>query len=258
MTKKLFKMIKLCAVLLILLDPVQLSAEKLNVSFGAMIGIAPDVGGNLHSSQLEDIGVYNGVDDINRSADGKSTAKINKLLGSSIGFHLNTIIADYFLIYAGLQGTMSIWGGSGQTIDNDPAENLVNVKYSIWMIDLPLAFGLSIPFFHDGRISIAGGLDFMYVSMSNSIKSDVENIESNFSGWAFPLVVIVSGEYFISKNTVLTTTLMYYRGETDILRDDHDYANVDVSGYRIALGVSYYFDYKVKFRQKDPVILEKL
>ena len=246
-------------VIAVLYVPITSYGELVNVSLGGYIGIAPDIGGELHTYKLEEIGIYNGTYDINRLAEGKTTARIHKLVGTTAGFHFSTIIAEHFLIYTGVMGTMSIWGGSGQTLDNDAALNEVNVKYSMWMVDMPLAFGLSIPFFNDGRMSIAGGFDFMYLGFKSTYDSIAgSKVDSSFSGWAFPLLLLVSGEYFFNKNTTITGTLMYYKGQTDIIRSDDNYAAIDVSGFRILFGISYYFDYKITFRKKDKSILEKL
>ena len=237
MKKKIYILLFIC---LIIFKTDRLSA-MITLSTGINGGIMPSPGGNLSSYiQSGTLGVDNGIDGINRSESGLSTGNIGKLLGASAGVTGRVFISDYYMIRMAVNYTMSITGGTGETIDL--SSNVVETTYSVWLIDVPITAGISIPFWKDVRISLSGGLALGYGNYSNSFKSAALNSSASFSGWAFPVVFIISGEYFITNSSSLITSISYYKGSSTIIKSGSDYAKIDFTGYRWNVGISFFFD----------------
>ncbi|HPI91426.1 MAG TPA: hypothetical protein PK859_19120 [Spirochaetota bacterium] len=233
------------ALLIALLLPSPLFAINTAVSLGAHIGLAPDMGGNLQSRvQRTELGVDNGIDGINRSMDGVKTEKINKLLGAYGGMDFKVVFAKYFLFRLQTNFVMNFFGGTGVTLDQ--SENRLTAKYSLWIVDIPVGLGVSVPFGDIVRISLCGGVAFAYGSYSNSFKSSTVNSSATFETWTFPWLIMLSGEYFFREDIAITTSLAYYQGSSDVIKSRSDYAKIDFSGFRWNIGFSYYFIKKKK------------
>ncbi|MCU0844682.1 MAG: hypothetical protein MUC76_07125 [Spirochaetes bacterium] len=221
-------------------------------SLGAQAGFVPSLGGNLHSSTHETIGVYNGIDGINKSLDGYDTSTINRLLGASGGIVLKATFYDYFLVRLGGNFTMDVRGGSGTTLYDTPAPGftpeLLDCTYSMYVIDAPLTAGLAVPFWKDVRIAFSCGAAFAYGNYKNSLRPESGgDVKGKFRGYGFPLVLLVEGDYFLNAKVSITASLAYYRGSTDIRKDryrtdgDTDFARIDFTGYRFSMGASRHF-----------------
>ncbi|MFH0976324.1 MAG: hypothetical protein V1874_11135 [Spirochaetota bacterium] len=247
----------LIIVFLIITQIQDISAETVSVSGGFYAAYMPSMGGNLGSYTQETYFNSNsGIDGINRSMDGYSTSNIDRLTGVFAGFDVKAIFHDYYLIRVGANYGMSIMGGKGKTIYNDGTYHNLECEYSLKQYDFPVTVGLSIPFWKDARISLSCGTAFARATYENKFESDStaapfsatqSAIKGKFTGWAFPLVVIIQGDYFLKQEVALTTTIAYYKGSTKVIKDSKDndgnidFASIDFTGYRFNLGVSYYF-----------------
>ncbi len=252
-------MIKKIIILIIIFLTANISklyAEKLSVSSGLYIGFMPSMGGNLDSyTQQNYFGSNSGIDGINRSMDGFSTSKIDRLTGITFGLEVKAVLYDYFLVRAGANYGMSIMGGNGKTVYYDGGYYPLKCEYSFKECDFPFTIGLSIPFWKDVRVAVSCGTSFAYAKYENKFESTAtldpfsaqRSIKGSFAGWAFPLVVIMQADYFIRQEVSLTSAIIYYRGATKVFRDrsdsdgNVDFASIDFTGFRFNLGVSYYF-----------------
>lgn len=240
-------------------------ARTPNFGFGLYGGFMPAMGGNLHSN-IHEKQFYSesGIDGINKSADGKKTQNVERLVGMSFGGSAKTIINDYALVRLGFNYTKSMYGGDGKSLYTPDGTNyyVMSCSYSLSIIDIPFTVGLSVPFWKDMKISVSGGIAYARGTYDNQFKSTETGGEfkrsGSFKGSGFPLVFIVEGEYFIQETIALTSTLAYYRGSTKLIKDSAtssdsttglfaandvvDYARIDFTGYRFTLGVSFYID----------------
>ncbi|MDY6968204.1 MAG: hypothetical protein SVR08_06055 [Spirochaetota bacterium] len=238
-----------------------LYARRINYSFGISGGYIPSLGGNLSSYIQEDqFGSKSGIDGINRSKDGYSTSHIDRLDGSFLGFNFKTVIYEFYLIQIGAYYCQNVRGGTGDTVFTKDNTNyyILECEYIFSEYDFPLTIGLSIPFWKDFKINLAGGISAAYGKYEYSFKSntysDPFTRKGSFSGWAFPMVILLEGEYFISKQIALNSCISYYNGSSRVHRDSHksdtggldgegavDYAKINFSGYRYSFGFLYYF-----------------
>jgi hypothetical protein len=223
-----------------------------SLSVGMQAGFMPALGGNLHSSTHESIGVYNGIDGINKSLDGYDTSTIDRLLGAGGGIEIRATFRDYFFARLAGNFTMAAWGGAGTTIYDTPAvgftPELLECSYSMYVIDVPLTAGLAVPFWKDVRIAFSVGAAFAYGNYKNSFRPESGgDLKGKFRGYGFPLVLLVDGDYFLSEKLSITASLAYYKGSTDIRKDryrtdgDTDFARIDFTGYRFGMGASWHF-----------------
>ncbi len=235
--------------LLILLTAAAGPLYAASFSVGAQAGFMPSLGGNLHSSTHETIGVHNGIDGINRSLDGYDTSTIDRLLGAGGGIVLRATFYDYFFVRLGGNFIKNARGGKGTTLyDNAGTPELLEVDYSVFVIDTPLTAGLAVPFWKDVRIAFSVGAAFAYGNYKNSLKPESGgDVKGKFRGYGFPLVILVEGDYFLNEKISLTASLAYYKGSTDIRKDryrtdgDIDFARIDFTGYRFSMGASRHF-----------------
>jgi hypothetical protein len=234
-----------------------LSAEDFSISGSAFCGFIPSIGGNLNSRTQEIyFGSNSGIDGMNRSMDGYNTSKIERLTGINFGLGLRAIFYDYFLAAAGVNYSMSVFGGKGNSVYYDGAGyNPLKCEYSFREYDFPITIGLSIPFWKDVRASVSCGTSIAYAEYKNKFESTAttdpfasqRSISGSFSGWAFPFVVIVQADYYIRPELSLTSAIYYYKGATKVLKDkadddgNIDCASIDFTGFRFNLGVSYVF-----------------
>ena len=242
--------------LLLLLTQLPLHAKTANYSIGACAGFAPSLGGNLESlTQQQYFSSDGGIDGMNRSMEGEDTKNINRLLGITGGLEFKTIIQNFYLIRLGTNFSNGITGGKGKTVFHDDGYAdyyTLKCKYSFYEIDVPLTLGLAIPFWKDMMFSLSCGVAYSYAKYKNEFVSedaypDAFELKGEFKGWGFPLVVIIQGEYFFFTNASLTSTISYYNGATEVLKDsydkdgDVDFARINFTGYRFTFGISYYF-----------------
>jgi hypothetical protein len=245
-------------ILFLLAAKVQLDAQKFNISGGIYGSYMSSMGGNLNSyNQTAYFDSNSGIDSINRSLDGYDTTNIDRLSGAFIGMDVKAVFLDYFLARIGANYGISVLGGKGKTIYDDgsgPPYHVLKCEYSLKQWDFPVTLGLSIPFWRDSRISVSCGTAFAYATYINKFETDTNfpfassnSIKGKFTGWAFPLVVLIQGDLFIAPDVALTSTISYYKGRTKLLNDSSDsdgnvdFASIDFTGYRLSLGVSYYF-----------------
>lgn len=238
-------------------------ALKINLSSGVYGGFIPALGGNLDSmNQYIYFNSANGIEDINRDKEGYATDNIRSLSGAYTGFELKALFFDYYLLRLGANYYMGVYGGAGKTVFSPDAGTnyyILECEYSFKGYDIPFTLGVSVPFWKDVRLSLSCGVAYASARYRNKFKSD-DNYpdpferKGSFKGWAMPLVIIIQGEYFLSRDISLTSALSYYKGTTEVFRDGItndtegfggqgavDYARIDFSGYRYSIGASYYF-----------------
>ncbi len=231
----------------------------MNYSVGIYGGFMPSMGGNLNSSvQEQNFNTRNGIDGINKTSSGINTSTIERLFGVTGGIEIKGVFYDYFFARLAANYTRSVYGGTGKTVWDTPAGGFtpesLKCTYIMTAYDVPFTVGLSIPFWQDVKISFSCGLAFAYGIYENKFESATTAIppggtksEGGFKGYTFPLVLMVQGEYFLTDVITLTSSLVYYKGATDTIKDEKksdgivDFAPIDFTGYRFSLGVSYYF-----------------
>lgn len=237
------------------------AAAASNYAVGFYLGYTPSLGGNLNSySQMASFQSRNGIDGMNRSLSGFTTINIDRLLGGFAGMEAKGLFYDYFLVRLGANYFYSVWGGKGTTVFERAATYyLLDCEYTFQGYDIPLTVGLCIPFWKDMKISFSCGFAFAYADYENNFKSATYttpfDYSGSFKGWALPLVILVEAEYFISPKLAVSSSLSYYKGSTDVIRDrtrsetavpaigsQVDFAKIDFTGYRISFGLSYYFN----------------
>ena len=252
-------MIKTLLTILVLISVISITAaETVTVSGGIYGSYMQSMGGNLSSyNQSNYFGSSSGVDSINRSLDGYDSTNIGRLSGAFAGMNVKAVFLDYYLVRIGANYGMSVLGGKGRTVYNDGADYTLKCEYSIKQYDFPVTIGLSIPFWKDSRISLSCGTAFARATYENKFETDPANtndpfassnsIKGKFTGWAFPMVVLIEGDVFVTPDVSLTSTISYYKGRTEIIKDSYDsdgnvdFASIDFTGYRFSLGVAYYF-----------------
>ncbi|MCP4131231.1 MAG: hypothetical protein GY754_09645 [bacterium] len=228
---------KIFIIAVILLLPGLSFAVSVKYGIGGHLGFIPEMGNELHSSVHESgLGVTNGIKGINRSKDGLATEAVSRLFGLYGGAYFKVVVFNYFLFRAGADVAYGV-GGSGITLD--AADNLITVSYSMWFFDVPLTVGLSVPFWKDVTLSFSCGLAFAYGNYSNSFSAPISS-EGSFADWTVPLVIILEGEYYLTKTLALTSSVSYFRGATTVIKSASDYASVDFTAYRWSIGACFY------------------
>ncbi len=244
---KLLILLCCCAIVTV---PISSPAVPFNQAISLYAGYIPSVGGNLYSYQQDNtFGSATGIDGINKSLPGFSTATIHRLLGATAGINFKLVISDFFTARVGANYFKNVWGGKGKTVYNDAGtDRLLECNYSFDGFDIPVTFGIIIPFYKDMKITFSCGVAYAWGRYKNKFESDAPlSYKGAFKGSAYPLVINTEGEYFVNDKFAISTSLMYYRGTTNVIKDSKtgdgsiDYAPIDFSGYRFLLGVSYYF-----------------
>lgn len=243
---KLLKLLCCCAIALVTASS---QASPFNQALSLYAGYMPSLGGNLYSYEQENtFDSTTGIDGINKSQTGFSTAPINRLLGATAGATFKLVMYDFFTARVGANYFKSVWGGKGKTVYNDGADRLLECNYSFDGFDIPVTVGIIIPFYKDMKITFSCGVAYAWGRYKNKFESDAPlAYKGVFKGITYPLVINTEGEYFINEKFAISTTLAYYRGTTTVIQDSNkgdgntDYAPIDFSGYRFLLGVSYYF-----------------
>lgn len=244
------RVLYILAVFILTVAMLEMPVFGMNYSVGLYGGFMPSMGGNLNSSvQASEFQSKNGIDGINKSLSGFDTSPVERLLGATAGLDFKASFSDYFLVRLAGNYTRSVVGGNGKTVyDDTGTAYLLECDYAMTVYDVPLTVGLAIPFWKDVKISFSCGLAFAYGQYQNSFKSSAPlDYKGSFTGWAFPLVLLLQGEYFLAEKTSLSALLSYYNGSTKTLEDGEksdgsvDFAPIDFTGYRFSFGVAYYF-----------------
>ena len=246
--KRLLK-ISLC-VFIILAASVALNAAPVNFAIGAYGGIAPSLGGDLQSLLQYDVfGSSNGIDGMRRTLDGSDTTGMDRLLGVSGGILIKMLFMEYYQIRLGANYSRGIAGGEGTSVyDNGGTDTPVDCEYSFLMYDVPLSFGISIPFWKDLKVIFSCGIAYARAEYKNRFETAGGVAKGEFTGWGLPLVILLEGEYFLNNSIAVSSSISYYRGSSKLLRDSErgdsytDYARLNFNGYRYYAGITYYFN----------------
>lgn len=236
------------AVVLFFILPHAVNAANVNYAVGLYMGLAPSLGNDLQSYQQYYVyGSQSGIDGINRTQDGYETSNIDRLLGLGWGISFKALLFENYQIRLAVNYVRGMWGGEGTTLYGG-APNILDCDYSFRMYDVPLTFGISIPFWKDVKISFNCGAAFAYGWYQNRFTENyTTTYKGKFAGRAYPLVILLEAEYFFTDKIAATSSLSYYRGATTLVEDDHDadgnidYARLNFTGYRFNLGAVYYF-----------------
>ena len=236
---------KLYIILISLLASADLYASSVSILFKG--GYAPDMGGSMHSGwQAQNLGVYEGVNDINRSASGLSVSTVEAPTGIAAGAEAR-FTGESVYFKSGVDILYSFTGGEGSTInDFGSGDEVVDVEYSIWFCYVPVTAGIIIDFWNESRIYAGGGAAFAYGSYSNSFKSASAEHNASFSGYGIPLAAELGCEYLVTGNTALCCVVTYLHGRSDIIKDGSDYARIDFSGFNFTAGLLFYYDFQAE------------
>jgi len=228
-------------------------ASTVELSFGLYGGFMPSAGANCHSSDQE---LYfnsaSGLDGINKKLSGYSTKTIDRLTALSGGLRLRAFFFENFFIAVSGNYTQGVAGGRGTTVYNStpaasPTPTRLKCRYTISFFDAPLTAGIALPFWKDVKILLGGGVAFARGQASNKFESAAfGKREGSFSGWGYPLVLSLEGEYLLSDTVSVGAGIAYYHGGSRTLRDGMghdgvDFMKIDFTGFRFTAGVSYYF-----------------
>lgn len=227
---------------------VEADAANFNYAIGLYGGLAPSIGNDLQSyRQYYQYGSQSGIDGINRTQDGYETTNIDRLLGLGWGISFKALLFENYQIRLAVNYVRGMWGGEGTTLYGG-VPTILDCDYSFRMYDVPLTFGISIPFWKDVKISFNCGAAFAYGWYQNSFtENSTTTYKGKFSGRGYPLVILLEAEYFLTDKIAVTSSLSYYRGSTTLIEDDYDndgdtdYARLNFTGYRFSLGAVYYF-----------------
>lgn len=223
-------------------------AANVNYAIGFYGGLAPSLGNDLQSyRQYYQYGSQSGVNGINRTQDDYETTNIDSLLGLGWGISFKVLLFENYQIRLAANYVRGMWGGEGTTLYGG-APNVLDCDYSFRMYDVPLTFGISIPFWKDVKISFNCGVAFAYGWYQNRFTENfTTTYKGKFTGRAYPLVILLEAEYFFTSKIAVTSSLSYYRGATTLVEDtcdddgNVDYARLNFTGYRFNLGAIYYF-----------------
>lgn len=240
--------IYILALIAFMVMPSALMAVTVNGAMGMYGGFAPSLGNDLQSAyQYYVYGTQSGVDGLNRAQDGYSTSAIERLIGFGGGIMFKLLLMDNYQFRLGANYTKSTLGGEGETLFGATPTTL-ECKYGFTMYDVPLTFGISIPFWKDIKIVFSCGFAYAYAKYTNRfIENSTTKHKGTFTGWGLPLVILIEGEYFITDRLALSSSLVYYRGSSKFIEDGStsdgvtDYARINFTGYRYNAGVSFYF-----------------
>jgi hypothetical protein len=233
----------------------ELYAVSVNYAIGVHLGLSPAFGGDLDSLlQEKEFHSQSGINGINKKMDGFKSTTVDRLLGMTSGGEIKTVIAEYFLVRLGGNFTFTSGGGGGRTVYNhkyivtDPDDyRSLSCSYTFYSWDLPFTVGLSVPYWKDMKIAFSCGIAYAGGVYVNKFSTDQDAWKGKFKSWGLPMVIILEGEYFLTPQFAVNSSISYYSGSSNIVRDGSssdgfvDYARLNFSGYRFAFGVSYYF-----------------
>lgn len=233
------KKMKYLITLIIFLSTMSLHAAV--VSFSARGGYSPAVGGSMSSGwQADNLGVYDGINDINRSGGGLAVSSVEDPLGVIAGADLR-ITGNSFYYKAGIEYVYVLSGGTGKTLDPAGTE-VVKVTYSQWSFDVPLTIGVVLAFWGESRIYIGAGAAFAYGTLSTSFESASLDHSASFTAYAIPLVAEFGCEYMVNERVSFGCDIKYLKGRSPVVNDGTDYARVDFSGVHITASAALHFN----------------
>lgn len=233
------KKIKCIAVILFIIYSAVVSAADISIS--SRLGYSPEIGGSMRSGwQLENLGVRDGINDINRSKDGYSVSTVETPVGIIAGADLR-IISNSIYYKAGFEYVYTVSGGKGKTLDSAGTE-VVEVEYDQWSFDVPVTVGVALLFWGESRIYLGIGAAFAYGTYSNSFRSDTLSHSASFTGYSVPLVAEIGCEYMLNERVSLGCDVKYLYGKSPIVEDGSDYARVDFSGFHITASAAVHFN----------------
>ncbi len=233
------KKIKYIITVIVLFSTVLSHAAEISLS--ARLGYSPSVGGSMSSGwQSENLGVPDGINNINRSDDVQAVTSVEDILGVIAGADLR-IIRNYIYYRAGIEYVYAMSGGTGKTISPDGTE-IVDVTYTQWSFDVPVTTGVSLLFWGESRLYFGIGAAFAYGTYSNSFKSASLNNSSSFTAYAIPLVAELGCEYLLNERVSVGCEVKYLNGRSSVVKAQSDYARVDFTGYHITASATLNFN----------------
>jgi len=190
--------------------------------------------------QAAELGVYDGLNDINRSSDAFDVSTVEVPIGV-IGALDLMFYGEVFYLKTGIWGLYTVSGGTGKTIDPTETE-LISAEYSQWSADVPVTFGINLVYWGESRIYMGCGFAFAYgmSTMTFSSESTTYDHSAGFSGYAIPLVAELGCEYMTGDHTSVGCGIRYMYGKSAIIKSSSDSAVVDFSGYIFTLSASYH------------------
>lgn len=217
------------------------SSNAAEISVSSRLGYSPSVGGSMSSGwQSENLGVPDGINNINRSGGGLVVSGVEAPIAFIAGIDL-CILRNSIYCKAGIEYLYQVSGGSGKTI-NTAVPEIVKVKYSQWSFDAPFTAGVSLSFWGEARIYLGGGFAFAYGTYSNSFSSATLDHSGSFTGYAIPLVAETGCEYLLNQNVSAGCNIMYLNGKSAVVDDGTDYARIDFSGFHITVSAALRFN----------------
>jgi opacity protein-like surface antigen len=233
------KNLKYIITLFFIFSVVLVQAAEISISVRG--GYSPAVGGSMSSGwQADNLGVYDGINDINRSGGGQAVSSVEDPLGVIAGADLR-IISNSIYYRAGIEYVYVLTGGTGKTLDPGGTE-VVKVAYSQWSFDVPVTIGVALLFWGESRIYLGVGAAFAYGTYSNSFKSATLDHSASFTAYAVPLVAEFGCEYMVNDRVSFGCDVKYLYGRSPIVKDGADYARVDFSGVRITASAALHFN----------------
>ena len=232
---------RLYALLLLFLCCAEASAASISLLLKG--GYVPELGGSMHSSwQAENLGVMDGINDINRSGGGINVSSIEAPVGFVAGLDAR-LAGSTFYLKSGVRYVKSVSGGSGSTLnDFGSGVEKVDVTYSVWFVHVPVTAGIIYNFWDEAKIYLGGGTGFAYGVYSNSFSSASAEHSARFAGYAAPLVAELGCEYILGSSVFINCGLTYIYGKSDVVEDDGDYGRIDFTCYSFTAGIGVYFD----------------
>mgnify|MGYP001267342611 CR=1 FL=1 len=232
-------------ILILLAALADIYASEIAVIFKG--GYAPEMGGSMQSGwQAEQLGVYDGINDINRSGSGISVSTIESPVGVVAGAEMR-LTGDAVYFKSGIDYLNIFSGGKGSTVnDFGSGDEKVDVTYSQWHLYLPVVFGIIIEFWDEARIFAGGGAAFAYGTYSNSFESASAEHSASFTGYGIPLMAELGCEYILGEHSALCCGITYLHGRSDVIETGSDYARVDFTGYNFTAGIIFYYDFQAE------------
>lgn len=233
------KKMKYIITLLLILSSAIIHAAEISISVRG--GYSPDVGGSMSSGwQADNLDVYDGINDINRSDGASAVSSVEDPLGVVAGADLR-IISNSVYYRAGIEYVYVLSGGTGKTL-NPAGTEVVKVEYSQWSFDVPLTIGVALFFWGESRIYLGIGAAFAYGTYSSSFKSATLDHSASFTAYALPLVAEFGCEYMVNERFSLGCDVKYLNGRSPSVKDGTDYARVDFSGIHITASAALHFN----------------
>jgi opacity protein-like surface antigen len=215
--------------------------QAAEVSLSLRGGYSPAVGGSMSSGwQAENLDVYDGINDINRSGGGQAVSSVEDPLGVIAGADLR-VISNSIYYRAGIEYVYVLTGGTGETL-NQAGTEVVKVSYSQWSFDVPVTVGVALLFWGESRLYFGVGAAYAYGTYSNSFKSATLDHSAGFTAYAIPLVAEFGCEYMLNDRISLGCDVKYLYGRSSVVDDGADYARVDFSGIHITASAALHFN----------------